>query len=71
MAESGLKALEKQLGVRAPRGLAHLHEDHLHDLARALADTRRRQAEELAAAGEQALRHISKLLRGPVRKIVG
>ena len=41
---------------------------HLADSVQA---ARRRQAAELAAAGEQALGHVPRLLRGPIRKIVG
>jgi hypothetical protein len=71
VADDGLRALEAQLGGRAPAGIRRLDEERLRDLADALADARHRQAAELAAAGERAFGHIPRLLRGPVRKVLG
>lgn len=71
MAEDGLKALAVQLGGRAPGGLTALDSEHLRDLADAVHAVKRRQAAELAAAGDQALHHIPRLLRGPIRKMLG
>ena len=71
MSTDRLKALEEQLGKAPPRALAALDEHHLSDLAEAVESARRRQAAELTAAAEQALRHIPKLLRVPVRKVLG
>jgi aminopeptidase C len=66
-----MKALTEQLGARPPRALAQLEGDQLRDLAQAIRDARRHQADELRAAREQSLSHIPKLLRGPVRRVVG
>ena len=71
MGEDALSALEAQLRTRAPSGIAGLESDHLMHLADSVQAARRRQAAELAAAGEQALGHVPRLLRGPIRKIVG
>jgi len=64
-----LSALEKELRARPPEGLRQLDAAALDDLAAAVAAARRRQAVELQAAGEQALRHIPRVLRGPVLRI--
>jgi hypothetical protein len=71
VAEDGLQALEAQLGAAAPEGLARLSDAQLRDLAGAVTEARRRQASELAAAGDQALRHIPRLLRVPIRRVMG
>ncbi len=71
MAGNGLKALRAQLGAPPPKGIAKLRSADLQDLADAVAGARRQQAAELAAAGEKSLGHIPKLLRGPVRKVLG
>jgi hypothetical protein len=39
------------------------------DLAAAIRDAKRRQAAALAAAGEQALGLIPRILRGPIRRL--
>ena len=69
MATKGIEALEAQL--RAPAGIRGLDDAHLLDLAEAIGEARRRQAAELAAAGDEALSHIPRLLRVPVRKAFG
>jgi hypothetical protein len=66
-----LTGLRSQLGAGAPDGLAQLSDEELRDLAAAVGDARHRQARALAEAGERALGHIPRLLRGPVRRIVG
>ncbi len=71
MPDDGFQALEKELRAKAPDGLRALSHDDLRDLAGAVAEARRRQAAELDAAGDQALRHIPRLLRGPIRKVLG
>jgi hypothetical protein len=71
LADEGLKALRAQLGDGLPDGLEQLDGDDLTDLAQAVADTRRRQRAALAAAGDRALGMIPRLLRGPIRRIVG
>lgn len=43
----------------------------LSHLAEAVQAARRRQARALHEAGERALGHIPRLLRGPIRKVVG
>ncbi len=69
--EAGRQALEAQLGARIPKGVGALADDDLEDLARAVREARRRQAQALAEAGERALSRIPRLLRGPVRKVAG
>ena len=66
-----LKALEAELGVPPPPNLTQLDDDQLRELAAAIHDARRRQAKELAAARAKSLQHIPRLLRGPVRRVVG
>jgi hypothetical protein len=70
MSKDSLAELAAQLGARPPGGLKRLSAEQLGDLANAVREARRRQAEELAAAGEQALRHIPRLLRRPVRMVM-
>ena len=48
-----------------------LSDDELGNLAEAIGDARHRQAAELHAAGEKAFGHIPRLLRGPIRKVMG
>ena len=69
--EAGLRALEAQLGDSAPKGLRRLSGAELEDLGEGVRQARRRQAAALAKAGEQAFGHVPRLLRGPVRKIMG
>jgi hypothetical protein len=71
VAEDGYHALATQLRDAPPESLAKLDEAQLTDLAGAVRDARRRQAVELAAAGDQAFGHIPWLLRGPIRKLLG
>jgi hypothetical protein len=66
-----LKVLEEQLGAAAPERLKELTDEQLRDLAEAISEARHRQAAELAAAGDQAVRHIPKLLRLALRKVLG
>ena len=67
----GLAALEAELGAKPHPGLARLDGAQLDDLAEAIAGARRRQAAEIEAAGDRALSHIPRLLRGPIRKVLG
>jgi hypothetical protein len=71
MTNTAWKALEKQLGGPPPDGFSRLSAEQLQDLADAILDARHRQSAELAAAGDQALGHIPKLLRGPLRRVLG
>jgi hypothetical protein len=66
-----LAALEAQLGSEPPAGLARLDPDELGDLTAAIRDARRRQAAEIDAVGDRALSFVPRLLRGPIRRIVG
>jgi hypothetical protein len=69
--EAARRALEEQTGGPVPEGLNVLSDDELRHLAEAIRTARSRQAEALAAAGERALGKIPRLLRGPVRRVVG
>ena len=71
MSDKGINALEAQLHGPVPGGLHPLTDDQLIDLADAIGHARRRQAAELAAAGDQALSRIPRVLRGPLRKALG
>jgi hypothetical protein len=71
MPRDGLKALGQELRATPPAGLAALDDAQLRDLTEAVRDARHRQAAELKTAGDQALSHIPKLLRIPVRKVLG
>jgi predicted DNA-binding transcriptional regulator YafY len=68
--DDAYNALNAQLGRAAPEGLRQLSADELTDLAAAIREARHRQAKALAEAGDRALNHIPRLLRGPVRRIV-
>ncbi|HEY3725866.1 MAG TPA: hypothetical protein VGL51_01755 [Solirubrobacteraceae bacterium] len=71
MADDTFKSLRAQLGDDLPDGVRRLNSEQLDDLAQAVAETRHRQRAELAAAGDRALGMIPRLLRGPIRRIVG
>lgn len=71
MSTDGLRGLTRTLGAAPPASVAGLADAQLLNLSEAVTAARRRQAAELAAAGDQALRHIPKLLRVPLRKVLG
>jgi hypothetical protein len=71
MTEEAFDALRAQLGGKLPDGLRKLDSEQLQSLADAVRQARHVQAEALGAAGDRALRHVPRLLRGPVRRIVG
>lgn len=71
MANEGLTALERELKSPVPAGVRHLSDSHLRDLATAIVDERHRQAAALAAAGDQALGQLPRLLRVPIKKLLG
>lgn len=71
MAGEGLEALSAQLGTDLPAGVRELGDEQLADLAAVIREARRRETVALAQAGEQALRHIPRVLRGPVRRVAG
>ncbi len=62
-------AIERELAASPPSGLGRLTPEQRDDLAQAIRDAKRRQAAALAAAGEQALGLIPRILRGPVRRL--
>lgn len=71
MAKKGLQELQAQLGQDVPAGLKQLSDAELGDLAQAIRDARRRQNHAFAEAGDRALDRVPRLLRGPIRKVVG
>jgi hypothetical protein len=71
MSQDGLKALQAELRGPPPAALSELSPDQLRSLAKAIRDARHRQAAELSAAGDDALKHIPKMLRVPVRRMFG
>jgi hypothetical protein len=71
MSTEPMRALEGQLRANPPSGLEALAPEELRDLADAIRTARRRQAQALNHAADQALGHIPRLLRGPIRKIMG
>ena len=71
MSESALSQLREQLSGDVPEAVSRLGEAELRDLMHAIRDARHREGEALAAAGERALERVPRLLRGPIRKVVG
>jgi hypothetical protein len=71
LANEGLTALEQELRAPAPEGIRRLGDAQLRDLATAIVDERHRQAAALAAAGDKALGQIPRLLRIPIKKLLG
>jgi hypothetical protein len=71
VSNDALSALEHELGAPPPGTLGTLNAQDLRDLAGAVHAARQRQTHELAAAGESAFGHIPRLLRGPIRKVLG
>lgn len=63
--------LREQLRAEPPAGVAALPSENLRHLADAIGAARRRQAEALAEAGDQAFGYVPRLLRGPIRKLLG
>jgi hypothetical protein len=61
------EAIERELAAPPPAGLRELTPEQRDDLAYAIRDAKRRQAAALAAAGEQALGLIPRILRRPIR----
>ncbi len=62
--------LEAELGGPAPDGLTALGEHERSAFAGVLHDAKARQSQELEVAIEQSLRHMPRLLRGTIRKIL-
>jgi hypothetical protein len=70
-ARSSLAALEAQLRTPPPAGLRALDDASLADLTAAVRQARHRQAQALAEAGDRALVLVPRLLRGPLRRMLG
>jgi hypothetical protein len=62
-------AIETELATSPPASVRQLTAEQQNDLARAIRDAKHRQAAALAAAGEQALGLIPRILRGPIRRM--
>lgn len=62
-------AIQRELATSPPAGIGRLTGEQQDDLARAIRDAKHRQAAALAAAGEQALGLIPRILRGPIRRM--
>jgi hypothetical protein len=71
MTPDAKRALRAELGAAPPKGLDALSDDEIADLAAALHDARARDKAALAKAMQDALQHVPRLLRGPVRKMIG
>ena len=71
MSQDGWKALQAELKTPPPAALKELKAKELRALAEAIRDARHRQAAELAAAGDDALQHIPRMLRVPIRRMFG
>lgn len=71
MDDAAARALSDELGGSLPEGLEQLDDDELGELADALRTARERQAAVLEQATDEALGHVPRLLRGPVRRILG
>ena len=70
MSAKALRALEAELGGRAPVGLKTLSDADLRAFTTLLHDAKVRQSEALEAAIEHSLEIVPRLVRGPVRKIL-
>jgi hypothetical protein len=62
--------LDTLLRADPPPSIAALPEQARAELARVIADARRRQAQELVASYDAALRHVPAPLRRLVRKVL-
>lgn len=71
MADTGFTALRRALDGSAPESLKALDAADLEHLATAVSESRRRQRRALAEAGDRALGHVPRLLRGPIRRLAG
>lgn len=69
--QAALATLATELRGPVPAGLRRLSPGEIEHLAAAIAEARHRQAAAIAAAAEQGLRFVPRLLRGPVRKVLG
>jgi hypothetical protein len=69
--EAASARLREELGGPLPDGVSRLDAASLEHLADAIVAARRRQAAEIAAAGERSLGFVPRLLRAPLRKVLG
>jgi hypothetical protein len=65
------RALADQLGGGRVEGLDALAERDLRELAELVRVAKRRQSVALTEAQERAFHHVPRLLRGPVRRVLG
>jgi hypothetical protein len=66
-----MDALREALRADPPAGCGALSGDDLANLAAAIEAARTRQREELHAAIDAAYGQLPRLLRGPLRKVLG
>jgi len=72
MGKEASGALASELRQSPPAGLLKaLDEAELGNLTEAIRQQRHRQTAAVRAAGDQALANLPRLVRGPVRRIVG
>jgi hypothetical protein len=71
MDRAGLAALATQLRAQPPQAVEALGDEHLTHLAEAVRAARHRQARELETASASALKGVPRILRGPVKTLVG
>lgn len=67
---ASLEALRSALDRAPPEGLDGLDADQLAELAKLLADAKRKQKADVDEALTASLSHVPMLLRGAVRKIL-
>lgn len=70
MSAEPIRALEAELGGRAPDGLHALTDAELRSFTGVLHDARCRQSAALESAIVDALKIVPRMLRGPVRMIL-
>jgi hypothetical protein len=71
VADDALNGLERELRAPIPAGLRQLGDSELRDLTSAIADEQHRHAAALTAAGDQALGQLPRMIRIPLRKLLG
>jgi hypothetical protein len=64
-------ALREALRAEPPSACSDLSDGELADLAEAIQAALTRQRHELHAAVDRAYGHVPRLLRGPLRKVLG
>jgi hypothetical protein len=71
LAADGIEQLRAELGGELPAGLSRLDDGDARDLTDAIHLARCRQTQALAQAGERAFGHVPRLLRMPIRRLLG